>query len=77
MHVSARHARHILGQGLLTGADIDDVLAEFGGDHRAAIGALLYDLATLASDYGGAVSRGFVRGAVPELLLPRRAADQV
>ena len=55
--------------------DIDDVLAEFGGDHRAAIGALLRDLAVLASDYESTVSRGFVRGFAFELRLRRRAGD--
>src|SRR3712207_3327085 len=43
-------------------ADVDAVLAEFGGDARAAVRALLHDLAVLASDYEGSVSRGFVRG---------------
>lgn len=43
-------------------AAIDAVLAEFGGDPRAAIGALLYDLDALAADATSLVSRGYVRG---------------
>ncbi len=39
------------------------MLAEFDGDPRAAIWALLSDLASLAGDYDRTVSRGFVRGA--------------
>ena len=46
-------------------ADIDALLAEFGGDARAAIGALLHDLAMMAADCEATVSRGFVRGALP------------
>ena len=42
-------------------ADIDAVLQEFSGDHRAAIAALLHDVAALAADYGLSVSRGYVR----------------
>ena len=42
-------------------ADINAVLQESGGDHRAAIAALLHDVAALASDYGLSVSRGYVR----------------
>ena len=48
--------------------EIDEVLAEFEGDHRMAIAALLQDLATLAGDYQGSVSKGFVRGAAPSRL---------
>jgi hypothetical protein len=47
--------------------DIDAVLAEFGGDPREAIRALLADIATLAADYQADVSRGFVRGEIPRL----------
>jgi hypothetical protein len=43
-------------------ADIDMALAEFGGDARATIRALLSDLATLADDRDENVSTGFVRG---------------
>lgn len=45
--------------------DIDAVLAEFGGDARAAIRALLADLDTLARDAeagAATTSRGYVRG---------------
>lgn len=42
-------------------ADVDVVLAEFGGDHRTAIRALLHDVAALAADYDLSVSRGYVR----------------
>ena len=38
------------------------VVEEFGGDLRATIRALLYDLAVLAADFGAAVSWGYVRG---------------
>ena len=48
-----------------TNADIDAVLAEFGGDAREVIRALLHDLTVMACDYEAAVSRGYVRGAVP------------
>jgi hypothetical protein len=43
-------------------SDIDDVLAEFGGDHRAAIGALLKDLEAFAKDSERIVSAGYVWG---------------
>lgn len=46
-------------------ADVDAVLAEFGGDSRATIRALLHDVAALAEDFRSEVSRGFVRGDVP------------
>ena len=48
-----------------TDAEIDEVLAEFGGDHGKAIATLLQDLATPAGDYEGSVSRGFVCHAEP------------
>ena len=41
--------------------DVDAVLTEFAGDHRAAIRALLHDVAALAADYDLSVSRGYVR----------------
>jgi hypothetical protein len=44
-----------------TEADVDAVLEEFGGDPRAAIRALLHDLAALAADYEASVSKGYVR----------------
>ena len=49
------------------------MLAEFGGDARATIRALLHDVAILAEDYEATVSRGFVRGAIPRIVLRRRA----
>jgi hypothetical protein len=42
--------------------EIDAIIAEFGGDPKAAIRALLHDLTELALDYEAAVSRGYVRG---------------
>ncbi len=56
-----------------TDADVDAVLAEFGGNARAAIKALLHDLALLAGDYEKSVSRGFVRGDIPRAELKRKA----
>ncbi len=43
-------------------AEIDAVVAEFDGDLRAALRALLHDLAVLALDRALTVSRGYVRG---------------
>ena len=43
-------------------ADIDALLSEFGNDPRAAIRALLHDLAILAEDRDSSVSYGYVRG---------------
>jgi hypothetical protein len=51
--------------------EIDAIIAEFDGDTRAAIRALLHDLATLAAECEAAVSRGLVRG----WLLPFRLDD--
>ena len=48
-----------------TDAEVDAVIEEFGGDPREEIRALLSDVATLAADYKGAVSRGYVRGRAP------------
>lgn len=45
-------------------AEIEDILAEFGGDHRAAIAALLSDLDVLARDREASVSHGFTRGVI-------------
>ena len=47
--------------------EVDAILAEFGGDARAAIAALLHDLAVLASDAENTTSRGYVRGRVVRL----------
>ena len=59
-----------------TEGDVDAVLYEFKGDAREAIRALLHDLAVLAEDFEGSVSHGFVRGALPKLILRRRAAGE-
>ena len=56
-----------------TDEDVDAVLSEFGGDARATIRALLHDVAILAEDYEATVSRGFVRGAIPQIVLKRKA----
>ena len=42
-------------------ADVEAVIEEFGGDARAALRAVLHDLAVLAADYESCVSKGFVR----------------
>lgn len=47
-------------------AQVDEVLAEFGGDAHKAIRALLDDQATLVADAEEAVSRGFLRGRFSE-----------
>ena len=46
----------------LQDAEVNETLEEFGGDFRAAIRALLHDLAALAGDFASHVSRGYVRG---------------
>lgn len=56
-----------------TDADVDAVMAEFDGDARATVRALLHDVAILAEDYEATVSRGFVRGAIPRVVLNRKA----
>jgi hypothetical protein len=45
-------------------AEVDAVLTEFGGDARAAIAALLWDLEALARDRENATSYGFTRGKI-------------
>lgn len=45
-----------------TEAEVDAIIAEFDGDVRAAIHALLHDIALLAADFAASVSRGYVRG---------------
>lgn len=45
-----------------TEGEVDAMVEEFEGDLRAVIRALLHDLALLAADFAGAVSRGYVRG---------------
>lgn len=56
-----------------TDADVEAVLYEFKGDAREAIRALLHDISVLAGDYEASVSHGFVRGALPKLMLLKRA----
>lgn len=51
-----------------TDADVDDVLADFDGDRRKAIAALLHDLDMLAKGYEASVSRGFVRAVAAALV---------
>lgn len=51
-------------QPTISDAEVDAVLAEFGGDAREAIRALLHDVAALARGFDGQVSRGYVRGRV-------------
>lgn len=46
-------------------AEIDAVIAEFDGDLRAALRAVLHDLAVLALDRALTVSSGYVRGDWP------------
>lgn len=47
-------------------AEIDALLAEYAGDARALIAALLHDIAVLASDAESRISRGYVRGRFAE-----------
>jgi hypothetical protein len=63
-HGSADPA-HEADEGLVR--EIDALLAEFGGDPRAVIAALLHDLAVLAQDAEASTSRGYVRGRVVRL----------
>jgi hypothetical protein len=66
-------AQVAIAQTFPTDENVDQVLAEFGGDPRAAIRALLHDLATLAEDHESKVSRGFVRGHVTRFTLNQSA----
>lgn len=54
-----------------TDEEIDAVLAEFGGDARQAIRALLHDLTRLAIDAEASVSRGYVRGRLLPFQSPK------
>ena len=56
-------AEHVPGADVREEADpdVEAVLAEFGGNPRVAIRALLDDLGTLAGDYARDVSPGFIR----------------
>lgn len=56
-----------------TDEEIDAIIAEFGGDARLAIRALLHDLTRIARDCEAAVSRGYVRGN----LLPFRLREEM
>ena len=44
-------------------AEIDRLIAEFGGDARAALAAVLHDFDMIVADYEAAISGGFVRRA--------------
>ena len=48
-----------------TEAEIDAALAEFGGDARATIRALLHDLNELAADHAGDIALGHVLAGSP------------
>lgn len=56
-------------------AEIDDVIAEHGSE-RAAIRALLLDLAELARDGDRASSRGYLRGLFSEGARPLPTDDE-
>ena len=49
-------------------SEVDAVIAEFGGDMRQAIRALLADLAALAADYEADVSKGYVQGEIRRVI---------
>lgn len=55
--------------------EIDDIIAEHGSE-RAAIRALLLDLAELARDGDRASSRGFLRGLFSEGARPVCGEDE-
>ncbi|MEI5668287.1 hypothetical protein WBO78_24190 [Bosea sp. CCNWLW174] len=55
--------------------EIDDVIAEHGSE-RAAIRALLLDLAELARDGDRASSRGYLRGLFSEGARPLPTDDE-
>ncbi len=55
--------------------EIEDVIAEHGGE-RAAIRALLLDLAELARDGDRASSRGYLRGLFSEGARPLPTEDE-
>lgn len=55
-----------------TEEEIDEIIAESGGDPRQAIRNLLHDLTQMALDADACVSRGYVRGVVALRLLGRR-----
>lgn len=49
-------------QGIVAEADVDAVLAAHAGDARAAVRAVLEDLAMIAGRYSQRVSHGYERG---------------
>jgi hypothetical protein len=55
--------------------EVDAVIAEFGGDPRQAIRALLHDLAELAADSHAAISHGYVRGRLLPFQTRRAPAE--
>jgi hypothetical protein len=58
------------------GAEIDAVIAEFGGDPREAIRALLHDLTQLAPDSAATISLGFVRGRLSQLQFRKNSNEE-
>jgi hypothetical protein len=54
--------------------EADAVIAEFDGDARAAIAALLHDLDILANDAESTTSRGYVRGRILRFKLRQTSA---
>lgn len=53
-----------------TEEEVDATIAEFGGDAREAVRALLHDIAILAHDRRRIASWGFLRGHIDLLKLP-------
>lgn len=58
-------------------AEIDEILAEFGGDPRAAIRALLLDMTELQLDANRSSSRGFLRGWFSAGARPEAQSDEL
>lgn len=61
MTARARSDRTVVSESI-TEENVDEVLAEFGGDGRRAIRALLEDIAVLALDRARSTSFGYVKG---------------
>jgi hypothetical protein len=59
---------------IISDDDIDEAIAEAGGDPREAVRALLHDIAVLALDHARSVSSGYRRqrmfGSIDLLKLP-------